>query len=270
MQDDKSTNQDTEKIVNKPSFWVWVLLLVAVIFIIYIIPWLLVNDVMSKYDNSTMAQMHVDIADNLLFFFVTVAYVIITLNLATQSKKAVMQSEKAIEQSRSAQEVMYIQRRLEKLYFPLKYILNEHQIVGKNFKSPDFISKFKSAINQIIPYLYLSSDKLCLHLNEFMNILYYDSDLTMERFSDQIEKDLAKYDKTRETDEESEKKYRELQFNKLFWDATSSNPIWKDYLRQDLEVIPVLHKEIVKIIEKDISDYQNKLNILTTRQRSED
>lgn len=79
---------------------------------------------------------------------------------------------------------MYIQRRLEKLYFPLKYILNEHQIVDENFKSSDFSSEFKSDMDQIIPYLYLSSDKLDRCLNKFMDILYETPGLTIKKYRD--------------------------------------------------------------------------------------
>jgi len=118
---------------NKSYKITWgLVLLLAVLIIISVIPYSIVNGVIPMYnDNSTKADMHVTVASNLLIFFVTLAYVFLTLNLVTQSKEAVTQSKEAITQSKEAitqskkeQQIRDIENRLEKFYIPADDIIN--------------------------------------------------------------------------------------------------------------------------------------------------
>src|SRR5665647_439271 len=294
-QEKQSTTLDTERTGHKensnktifetirgnPIFWVPILLVAVfllisllqalVILCISVLPKKIINDVMPMYgNNSTMAQMHVDIAGNLLIFYVTAAYVIITLYLVIQSeetnthskkaveqsKEAVIQSKEANAQSRSTQEIMYIQTRFEKLYYPLKIMLNKHQIVNKDSITADFSLKFKTDMDQIMPYVYLSSNKLYPCLNRFIDIFYKNSVLVVKKAYKDIEE-------KREEENLSEKEDKTLKLYKLFLDATSSASEWKRPSREELTEIPVLYIEIIGRINEDIGDYRNRLNELT-------
>lgn len=90
-----------------------------------ILPSLAVHDAMVRYDNNlTLASLHVTTATNLLSFFATLAYVVLTWIIVTQSEKAVKKSEEAIAQSKKEQRIRDIENRLEKFYIPAIDIIN--------------------------------------------------------------------------------------------------------------------------------------------------
>lgn len=66
-------------------------------------------------------------------------------------------TNKMVKISKNSQETEYIQRRLEKLYYPLKITLNSYEMSKENLMSQTYISKIKNDMREIMPYLYLSS-----------------------------------------------------------------------------------------------------------------
>ena len=64
------------------------------ILIIYVIPAMLENTTLKFYNyNTTLADMHISIANSLLMTFITFCYVLLTVALVTQSKEQVAQSK---------------------------------------------------------------------------------------------------------------------------------------------------------------------------------
>lgn len=95
------------------------------ILIIYIIPAMLENTTLKFYNyNTTLADMHISIANNLLMTFITFFYVLLTVALVTQSKEQVAQSKLEVAQSRKEQQIRDIENRLEKFYIPAEDIIN--------------------------------------------------------------------------------------------------------------------------------------------------
>ena len=98
----------------------------------------------------------------------TVALVIVTSIYANFTYKIIVQSQKEYN-------IAFIERKLEKLYYPLKFSLETIQFLEnedethKNDKLNDFVTHY----NQIIPYLYLASEneKLKNDLEEFTSLL---------------------------------------------------------------------------------------------------
>lgn len=103
---EESTNWN--KIISNLFMRTLIYLVVAILIIILVVYWLLhasiyvmpkwiIHNVMPMYGNdTTMAQMHVDTAGNLLIFYVSFASVIITMILVIQSGEANKQSKKAV------------------------------------------------------------------------------------------------------------------------------------------------------------------------------
>lgn len=91
---------------------------------IYFLPTLFVDDIVSLWQgNSTIAQMHVDLANSISTFFLTFGYVILTYFLVIQSKETIAQSKKE-------QQIRDIEHRLEKFYLPVIDIVN----IAKKYK----------------------------------------------------------------------------------------------------------------------------------------
>jgi hypothetical protein len=154
-----------EKIKNHPITQVLYVIIVGIVLIILfkmfliIIPSLAVHDAMSRYENnSTLAGMHVATETNLLIFFVTLAYVILTLILVTETKKTVIQSKKE-------QQIRDIENRLEKFYIPADDIMNnqlnniKYTILNGHISSPTGVVPSEIGLKQINQYNYLADKK---------------------------------------------------------------------------------------------------------------
>lgn len=138
MEDEENSNTtNLNKIISHPTQFA-LLLLFLLFLIVTLIPALFVYSTTSAYNDSTLAEMHISAANNLLITFVTLLYVLLTVVLVTQSKEAVIQSKEAVIQSKEAiaqskkeQQIRDIENRLEKFYIPADEIIN-HPISKKS------------------------------------------------------------------------------------------------------------------------------------------
>lgn len=116
-----------------------ILILTQFIFImlIKIIPHSFVQYAMSvNNDNSTIAEMHISVADNLLLFAITCVYAIFTWYLVSESKKAIAQSKRE-------QHIRDIENRLEKFYIPAQ---NTLKIADEFLKNPTEFTKWTEEV----------------------------------------------------------------------------------------------------------------------------
>lgn len=128
---DKNKDNWIVRILGLLVFLSFVLVFAQFIFtmLMRIMPQSFVETAMSIYnDNSTKAEMHISVANNLLLSAITFVYVLLTWNLATQSKEATAQSRKE-------QQIRDIENRLEKFYIPADEIIN-HPISKKSRSDP--------------------------------------------------------------------------------------------------------------------------------------
>jgi len=83
------------------------------------------KDILKLYNyNTTLAEIHISIANNLLMTFITFLYVVLTLALVMQSKEQVAHSKIEVEQLKKEQQIRDIENRLEKFYIPAEDIIN--------------------------------------------------------------------------------------------------------------------------------------------------
>ncbi len=94
MQEEKSTNPDTERCKKTLSMVIvdqftnhLILSVFIVLILIIIVPMLFINGLMFYYNNSTEAEMHVTASSNLLIAFVTTLYVALTWGLVSETRK---------------------------------------------------------------------------------------------------------------------------------------------------------------------------------------
>lgn len=110
----------------------WELIIVVIgllllILVIYVIPAMIEITTLKFYGyDTTLADMHISIANNLLMTSITFIYVLLTVALVTQSKEQVAQSKLEVAQTRKEQQIRDIENRLEKFYIPADEIINRH------------------------------------------------------------------------------------------------------------------------------------------------
>jgi hypothetical protein len=257
---ENSSKANWEKIIKKGALFIFLgaILIFLLILIMYAIPHWYGNSIMSIYSsNSTVAGMHITTANNLLIAVVTFFYALLTLDLVTQSKEAVIQSKEAIVQSRNTQEIMYIQTRLEKLYYPLKIMLNKHQIEKKADFTDEWRSNFRIDLHKIMPYFYLSSDKLNSCLNRFIDI--FDRNGTYYRI--QIKEELYERRQSNNLSEEEVKNHK-FQTSVVNLHSLPSS-VYEMPSDEEIEETINLYPVILKRLDTDILYYRNKLNELT-------
>jgi len=231
--------------------------------IMYVVPYLYGKYILSLYKgDSTAAGMHITIGTTLITAAITYYYVLLTGDLVKQSETANKQSEKTIEQSgkaiaqsRNAQEIMYIQTRLEKLYYPLKIVLNGHQINAQIKFTEEWISAFKADMYKVIPYFYLSSDFLNPLLDDLINIFYKNGTLIGKQITEKLEEKKQTTSLNGETPEPD-----------LFEQSAPLLPstAWELLLSVEIKKAINLYPTIVERIDTDISEYRNRLDELTT------
>lgn len=187
----------------------------VVIMLIKALPQSFVQDAMSIYNgNSTMAEMHVSVANNLLLSAITFVYVLLTWNLAKESKNAVTQSKEAIVQSRKEQQIRDIENRLEKFYMPAQSIL---KVAVEFLKDTIHFTKWTDEVSscqrgnhsqsttgeedantyaaeklkEIEKYRFLAKEKTCRSLIKFI----YENESTENRleFSNCVQEDIKDY-----------------------------------------------------------------------------
>lgn len=132
-----------------------ILILTQFIFILLIklIPHSFVQYAMSaNNDNSTIAEMHISVADNLLLFAITCVYAIFTWYLVSESKKAIAQSKRE-------QHIRDIENRLEKFYIPADDIINlknRHKERTINGFKRNTDNQFVQGLQHLRKYSYLA------------------------------------------------------------------------------------------------------------------
>lgn len=156
------------------------------------------------------------------------------------------------------QKTEYIQQRLEKLYYPLKAVLdNYHDISVKNIMNMGYNSKIKDEMREIEPYLYLSSVSLSAPLNRFVSIF----DKNVISIENQYRKDLKALKNN--TSEGDVKNIETLEFVL----DEHRNSIRREILlaphKIEAEEAINLYSQILDILEEDISNYKRQIEEFT-------
>lgn len=156
------------------------------------------------------------------------------------------------------QKTEYIQQRLEKLYYPLKAVLdNYHDISVKNVMDVEYNSEIKDEMRGIEPYLYLSSVSLSAPLNRFIAIF----NKNVVSLENQYHKDL----KTLKNNT-SEGDVKDIETLEFLLDEHRSN-IRREILlaphKIEAEEAINLYSQILGILEEDISNYKRQIEELT-------
>ncbi|MDR7666132.1 hypothetical protein RG963_10175 [Methanosarcina sp. Z-7115] len=231
---------------------------------------LLINNSTKYIDNNDLAGMYVNLISGLLMAFLTFMYVILTGNLVKQSKKSIAVSNEAIIQSKEANilskeeitqskkehEIMYIQMRLEKLYYPLKIILNSYKISDKSPLSTETIPLLKAELNKLLPYLYLASESLSPILNDFIDLIYRNGVLIEDEVTKALDEHIQNEGQTEEVVENA--KLHKL-VGKIFTPEQ-----WETLLNKKIVRASTLYLSILKTIDTDIEYYKNMLKERTT------
>lgn len=165
-------------------------------------------------------------------------------------------NNRMIKLSKNTQEVMYTQTRLEKLYYPLKSFLNVYQIDDSNVPSKKWILMFKQDLNLIMPYFYLSSDKLHPFLINFMEI-FYKNGVRIAKIAD------SQFEEKKQDETLSEEDTKNLALYQVVAKAIPKSA-WEIPTLSEVKIASDLYNEIVSIVDNDILYYQTQLNKKTT------
>jgi hypothetical protein len=169
-------------------------------------------------------------------------------------------NNKMVKISRNTQEIMYLQRKLEKLYYPLKITLNRNSDINiEKLKSVSYVLMFRKDLNEIIPYLYLSSKELNIPLDRFVSIFDKNGLLIKEEQKEAI---INKRGETPSETLDAECKLLEMML------ATIPTTNWECLTDEEIEEVLKLYEQIIKMINKDIPEYCNRLNELTANQNN--
>lgn len=277
---DELIQKNIDKIENSLMWQLIVTIFLLILFVV-VMPYLIINSILTqnhllinnstKYvDNKDLAGMYVNLISGLLMAFLTFMYVILTVNLVKQSKEAIAVSNEAIIQSKEADklskeeitqskkehEIMYIQMRLERLYYPLKIILNSYKISDKSSLSKERIPLLKAELNKLLPYLYLASDSLSPTLNDFINIIYRNGVLIEDEETKALDKNIQKEGQTEEVVEKAN-------LHKIMGKALTPEQ-WETPLHEEMSRASTLYLSILKTIDMDIEYYKNMLKERTT------
>lgn len=152
---------------------------------------------------NTDAGILLDLSGNSLLIAVTVIYVLATYEIVDGTKQSIKQNEKQLEQTKNEQRIVFVERKLEKLYLPLKTALQrfdidflidtidkmeEYQKKGNNGDASQCFKNiierlwyFKNDFDKVSPHLYMASDDLDKDLNEFLD-LFESNKLFVEKW----------------------------------------------------------------------------------------
>lgn len=123
------------------------------ILILYYIPNIYEKDIMQRYDNdTTLTDIHISTANNLLMAYINFLYVALTAIIITQSREA-------IAQSRKEQQIKDIENRLEKFYIPADDIINlkhRHRENTVNGYKRNTDGQFVQGLQHLRKYSYLA------------------------------------------------------------------------------------------------------------------
>lgn len=185
-----------------------------------------------------------------------------------------------VEETKKDRNVAFIERRLEKLYFPLKICLIQHSKIKLSTFNVDDLFSIRKSLDNIIPYLYLSSNDLRGNLESFLEIIGIDFTKILEK----LQKEMT--DNRIESAELNNPPINEIKpcdvadhikkiehnarnFNVLIDERTKKNTnksypndvVQENIEKNQLELIS-LYNKILKNIDEDISEYESHLKEL--------
>lgn len=104
-----------------------------------------------------------------------------TEEIIKQNSISHKQTDKIIEQTRTDKKIVFLGKKLEKLYYPLLDYLNSEEVLmyreywdyDPQCEEPDLSNPttIRYHTNEVIPYLYLASDDLRAPLDEFLKMV---------------------------------------------------------------------------------------------------
>ena len=203
----------------------------------------------------------------MVLLFVTLLYTNYTAQIVDETKKD--------------RNVAFIERRLENLYFPLKFCLKHHsKITLSTFNYKDIIS-IRKYLDNIIPYLYLSSNSLRDNLELFLKIIEIDLTKILEELKKAMDDNRVESKKLNniafenlETPNDLIEYFKKSNQNaKNFFDLideiqkinnTNSNPddIILETIEKNKSDLISLYSKILRNIDEDISEYESNLKEL--------
>ena len=152
---------------------------------------------MSKvFDITQINPELINTSISLILLFITAVYVTFTWKIVDESRKSRLITEQIVDETRKGHKVALIERRLEKLYLPLKDILEN----PLRYQSDEPELEWKK-LDKIIPFQYLASKELKGMLNEFIkkviegkkkNFLPFE-DFSNKNIKGIIEKDIENF-----------------------------------------------------------------------------
>lgn len=157
-------------------------------------------------------------------------------------------------QANKTQQISHIERKLEFLYYPLKICLNRYSDIEKNIKSADYVLNIKNDLCEIIPHMYLASNDLKNPLNRFISIFDKNGYLIKEEINKKLGRAVGLA--TDESTIETAKLHKAMLL-------TIDSSVWEKIDGYETKEVLDLYKQILSIIENDITSYQEKLEKLT-------
>lgn len=156
----------------------------------------LVFQISNVFDITQINPELINTSISLILLFITAVYVTFTWKIVEESRKSRLVTAQIVDETRKDHKVALIERRLEKLYFPLKDILEN----PLRYQSGEPELEWKK-LDKIIPFQYLASKELKGILNEFIkkviegkkkNFLPFE-DFSNNNIKGIIEKDIENF-----------------------------------------------------------------------------
>ena len=185
-----------------------------------------------------------------------------------------------VEETKKDRNVAFIERRLEKLYFPLKICLIQHSKIKLSTFNVDDLFSIRKSLDNIIPYLYLSSNDLRGNLELFLEIIGIDFTKILEKLQKEItdnRKEFAELTnlptneiKPRDVGDHFKKMDRTVQnfvdsiderIKKNTIKSYPNDVVQENIEKNQLELIS-LYNKILKNIDEDIYEYESHLKEL--------
>lgn len=185
-----------------------------------------------------------------------------------------------VEETKKDRNVAFIERRLEKLYFPLKICIIHHSKIKLSPFNVDDLFSIRKCLDNIIPYLYLSSNDLRGNLESFLEIIGIDFVKILEKSQKEMTDNRIEFAKLNnlsideikipDLPDHNKKLERNAQnFNILIDEKIKKNTnenYPNDVVRENIEKNQLelinLYDIILKKIDRDISEYEKNLKEL--------
>lgn len=210
----------------------------------------------------------------MVLVFITILYVSGTWQIVDESKKSREVTFQIVEETRKDRKVEYIERQLEKLYYPLKICLNKNPGIQLTTFDVEDVLNIKECLHKITPHLYLSSDKLRVNLNMFLEIIEIDfisilinyvkkaghlkNKLKMFNLNDETEI-MAKSIKELESDSQT---FYDLIDKITEYKQSNANEVSHKEIAERHSELVILYQKIIKTIDEDVLMLENDLKEL--------